>query len=52
MTPPKANDPSLRVSGTNLAIVAGFVVVSYFAIGAAQYALVKDRRDPTRRPRC
>lgn len=40
MTPPVALDARLRVSGSSLAIVAGFVVVSYFAVGAAQYALV------------
>jgi uncharacterized protein len=45
VTPPVARDPSLRVSGSNLAIVAGFVVVSYFAIGAAQYALVPANAD-------
>jgi membrane protease YdiL (CAAX protease family) len=40
MTPPVARDPSLRVPGSHLLIVAGFVVVSYLAVGAAQYALV------------
>ena len=45
MTPPVALDPSLRVPGSNVAIVAGFVVASYFAIGAAQYALVPKNAD-------
>jgi membrane protease YdiL (CAAX protease family) len=45
VTPPVARDPSLQVAGSNLAIVAGFVVVSYFAIGAAQYALVPKDAD-------
>jgi membrane protease YdiL (CAAX protease family) len=40
VTPPVARDPRLRVPGSNLLIVAGFVIVSYFAVGAAQYALV------------
>jgi membrane protease YdiL (CAAX protease family) len=40
VTPPVALDPRLRVSGSNLVIVVGFVVVSYLAVGAAQYALV------------
>ncbi|HET6174825.1 MAG TPA: type II CAAX endopeptidase family protein [Gaiellales bacterium] len=45
MTPPVATDPSLRVPGSHLAVVAGFVIVSYFAIGAAQYALVPQNAD-------
>jgi membrane protease YdiL (CAAX protease family) len=45
VTPPVARDPSLQVSGSNLAIVAGFVLVLYFAIGAAQYALVPKNAD-------
>jgi membrane protease YdiL (CAAX protease family) len=45
VTPPVARDAGLRVPGSNLAIVGGFVVVSYFAIGAAQYALVPEHTD-------
>jgi membrane protease YdiL (CAAX protease family) len=45
MTPPVARDPGLRVTGGNLLIVAGFVIVAYFAVGAAQYALVAKNAD-------
>ena len=45
MTPPVASDPSLRVPGSHLLIVAGFVIVSYFAVGAAQFALVPSNAD-------
>lgn len=45
MTPPVARDPSLRVPGSHLLIVAGFVIVSYFAVGAAQFALVPSNVD-------
>jgi hypothetical protein len=45
MTPPVARDPSLRVPGSHLLVVTGFVIVSYFAIGAAQYALVPHNAD-------
>jgi uncharacterized protein len=45
MTPPVARDPGLRVPGSNVAIVAGLVIVSYLVIGAAQYALVPKGAD-------
>jgi membrane protease YdiL (CAAX protease family) len=45
VTPPVARDPSLRVPGSHLLIVAGFVIVSYFAVGAAQFALVPSNVD-------
>ena len=45
MTPPVARDPSLRVPGSHLLIVAGFVIVSYFVVGAAQFALVPSNVD-------
>jgi membrane protease YdiL (CAAX protease family) len=45
MTPPVARDPGLRVSGSNLLVVAGVVIFSYFAVGAAQYALVPKNAD-------
>jgi len=45
VTPPVARDPSLRVPGSHLLIVAGFVIVSYFVVGAAQFALVPSNVD-------
>jgi membrane protease YdiL (CAAX protease family) len=45
VSPPVAHDPGLRVPGSNLLIVAGLVIASYFAVGAAQYALVPTNAD-------
>lgn len=45
MSPPVATDPGLRVPGSNLLIVAGLVIASYFAVGAVQYALVPSNAD-------
>ena len=45
MTPPVVRDPSLRVPASNVAIVGGLAIVWYFAIGAAQYALVPKDAD-------
>ena len=45
MTPPVVRDPSLRVPASNVAIVGGLAIVWYFAIGAAQYALVPKNAD-------
>jgi membrane protease YdiL (CAAX protease family) len=45
VTPPVALDPSLRVPGSRLLIVAGFVVFSYLVVGAAQLALVPSGDD-------
>jgi membrane protease YdiL (CAAX protease family) len=45
VSPPVAHDPSLRVPGSHLLIVAGLVIASYFTVGAAQYALVPRNAD-------
>ena len=45
VTPPVARDPSLRVPGNHLLIVAGGVIVSYFAVGA--YSSRSSRRMST-----
>jgi membrane protease YdiL (CAAX protease family) len=45
VTPPVVRDPSLRVPASNVAIVGGLAIVWYFAIGAAQYALVPKNAD-------
>ena len=45
MTPPVARDPSLRVPGTHLLVVAGVVLLATVMLGAAQSALVPSDVD-------
>ena len=45
MTPPVAGDPGLRVPGNHVLIVAAWVIISYLAVGAVQFALVPTNVD-------
>ena len=45
MTPPVARDPSLRVPGSHLLLVAGVVLVTSIVLGGVQHALVSDDTD-------
>ncbi len=45
MTPPVARDPGLRVPGNHVLIVAAWVIISYLAVGAVQFALVPTSAD-------
>ena len=45
VTPPVARDPGLRVPGNLVLIVTAWVIISYLAVGAVQFALVPTNVD-------